>query len=275
MLANKQLMTDNSGINVGTPSGQVPTKTTNHLPPTKSTNNLPPTKTTWYDYLKVPDIVWAYLPSINNQKKHVDNTINKITDKVVDKIADKANKLDKLADNFVDTSKIVDSGPNKFISDELVTDVTKNINSGISTLSYLKKSLNDPLSIVMTSMFSVFVYVYFVNELFCQSIGLCYPTYHMYAIIETKNNNTMSTIKLMTKYFLIYSHIEITMTVLKIFGLEFLHAKFLLIVGLVYMTEYQLDWLDNLYNRLIYYDKLFVLIVKKIRAECQKIGPEL
>ena len=237
-------------------SSSEPIKETN-----QSTQSNQATNFSWYDYLRIPSFFYG---------KKTPSDTTKMNSQVNQKIDSKKTTLES---NLNDLNQL--DGANKFIPDELVTDVTKNINSGINTLSNLKKSLTDPLSVIIISLFSIFVYVYFANDLICQILGLCYPAYHMYTLLQSKNKDYLTIMKPIMKYFVIYTHIEVIAAIFKVFGLIFSHLKFSLIFLIIYMTEYRLDWLDNMCDKIIYYDKIICSILKRIQLEFYKISSEI
>ena len=216
-------------------------------------NINPNSWSSWFNYLN-PYLIFRKNPQVTIKKPITQNIQKTLTD-----INDKVKKSDA----------------GKFISEDLVTDVTKNINNGINTISHLRKSFTDPLSIIIAGLLSVFIYIYFANDLICQIFGLCYPAYHMYMLLSTKNKDILKNMNPIIKYFLVYTHVEIFASVLKAFGMIFSHMKLSLIFLVIYMTEYRLDWLNTSYDKIIYYDRIIYSVVKKIKTECYRVSNEI
>lgn len=160
----------------------------------------------------------------------------------------------------------------KFIPDELVTDVTKNINNGLNTVSVLREYLSDPLSLILMGLFGIFVYAYFTNDAMCQFFGLAYPAYHMYMVKPNKMDKVMGPI---IKYFLIYTHIEFVSMVIRAFNIVAHHLKLALVICLIYLTEHRLDWLNALYDRMVHYDRIAYTVAKRFKDEFYKVSAEI
>lgn len=144
----------------------------------------------------------------------------------------------------------------------------------LSTFFGIKISISDPLGIIVMSALSIFFYIYFANSLLCQLIGLVYPTYHMYKLIVNKKEYNPEPIM---KYSIIYSHLEIYAYMAQMI-LSVYHLKLLIIMALIYMLEYQTDWLDHVYQKTILYDKIMInlmhRLLRQIREESIKINAE-
>lgn len=143
-------------------------------------------------------------------------------------------------------------------------------------LSDIKKIISNPIGILFLSLVGIFGYIYFASYVLYQLISLLYPIYCMYTILHSGSNGepleSGGTIHLM-KYFIIYGHLE---TITYIFGLSLLyHFKILIVCVLIYLMGYQPDWLNSLYQKIIFYDtvtwNLLNAIIQRIREEAVKI----
>lgn len=158
--------------------------------------------------------------------------------------------------------------------------ITNDISANAFSLLFgIKKSLADPLAILITTIIGLFIYIYFANEFMCQALGLFYPCYHTYALLHYNIQDKADKIKSMMRYFIIYGHIELLMAIAKLFDMYFYHLKILVILILLYMTHYRFSILDYLYQKLIFYDKILVGLfgsaILKLHIESTKISTEL
>lgn len=119
----------------------------------------------------------------------------------------------------------------------------------------------DPLGFFIAIVLGFFIYIYFAGEFFCQILGLFYPIYKLYFLV---NNQTLNifTINAIMNYFVIFGHIEVLSLVFKIFGLYFYHLKMLVICIMVYLKEYRQDWLGIIFFKIIFYDKIIYGLIK-------------
>jgi len=142
-------------------------------------------------------------------------------------------------------------------------------------LSDIKKIISNPIGIIFLSLVSIFGYIYFASYALYQLISLFYPIYCMYTILHPNSvveEPPEKTVNLM-KYFIIYGHLE---AITYIFGLSILyHFKILIVSALIYLMGYQPDWLNSLYQKIIFYDtiawNLLNAMIQRIREEAIKI----
>lgn len=213
------------------------------------------------------------IPFTGISTKQLDDMNRKYFDDKIDNktinITNKSNKPNNLPNN----PKMQDSYYNRLFytwipEDPMIDDV--------STIFYTK---TDPLSIFILSFASIFIYIYFVSELICQVIGLFYPVYYLYTLLNNDDtDHFVGKIQSVIKYFIIYAHLECMTMVTKLFGFYFFHLKILMIISVLYMTGYQEHWLQKIYDRIIFYDKillgLFNTSVVKIQDEYSKANNE-
>lgn len=164
-----------------------------------------------------------------------------------------------------------------------------------SFITELKKTISDPLGIIILLMVSIFTYIYFASELICQALGLFYPAYYMYTLIPCPRNGRLESqqsrellhfkspqksikIKSIMKYFIIYSHLELITSLTRIVGFYFTHLKILVIISILYMAGYRQDWLSDVYERILMYDKIIFNAgcsnLQKIHQEYTKMSTE-
>jgi len=154
-------------------------------------------------------------------------------------------------------------------------EIPKNIVQEFDLLSDIKKIISNPIGIFFLSLVGIFGYIYFASYALYQLISLFYPIYCMYTILHPRSLNVEppeKTIHLM-KYFIIYGHLE---AITYIFGLSILyHFKILIMGVLIYLMGYQPDWLNSLYQKIIFYDtiawNLLNAMIQRIRDEAIKI----
>ena len=131
-----------------------------------------------------------------------------------------------------------------------------NNQNSTSMIDQLKKILIDPLAVISILVVTIITYIYFANEFICQIFGLFLPAYYLYTLgHDSISSDKVSTV---SKYFIIYSHIEFCSLLLKIFGLYFYHVKVLAYLIILYMLGYQQAWLAKIYERSILYDKIII-----------------
>lgn len=159
------------------------------------------------------------------------------------------------------------------------TDVKNPLVESIDIISTLKGYLSDPLG-MMTIVFSSFIlFLYFASEFICQIVGLFYPAYYLYTIMHYKIPNKLEKLSLLLKYFIIYAHLELVSSLLKIFGLYLYHLKILITIAILYLFGYQTNALVEIYGQILFYDKiLFKLMnsgINRILTEYAVIKKEM
>jgi len=147
-----------------------------------------------------------------------------------------------------------------FISKTINIDDKSNtiIKNASSMLTEAKKNISDPLTIAGLISASLFIFFYFANELVYQIIGLYYPCYYLYTLIHYRHAQKANKIKSIMKYFIIYGHMELLACIVELFGFYLHHPKIVIILSLLYMAGYKQLWLDNLYDKVIFYDKIIL-----------------
>jgi hypothetical protein len=140
----------------------------------------------------------------------------------------------------------------------------------------LKKLISDPLWMVLMAVLGIIFFIYFANEFMCQLIGLYYPTYCMYTLLNYSVDDRDRKIISIMKYFIVYNHLEVLTYLLKIIFFPFVyHLKFIAIIMLIYSNEYRGDWSHSIYQNAIFYDKVILQminsIVEWIRDESTKV----
>ena len=132
----------------------------------------------------------------------------------------------------------------------------------------------DPVVILLASIFALFMYFYFANEIMCQILGLFYPCYCLYGLLHYNITDRADKIKSMMRYFIVYGHLEVLLTIGKIFSMYFYHLKIIILLGLLYMAHYRVKLFEKIYLRMIFYDKVLTALLtslwSKIYAEIVK-----
>ena len=81
------------------------------------------------------------------------------------------------------------------------------------------------------------------------------------------------------KYFIIYGHLEFLSALIRIFGFYFYHLKIIVIVCILYTAGYRQEWLANIYDQIIYYDKIILALIQSgannLYIEYSKIKSEI
>lgn len=165
------------------------------------------------------------------------------------------------------------------------TDNTVSTNStevnkiGIDIYDHIQKIKSDPLGRISLYIFIGFAYVYFANNLMTLIIGLIYPLYNLYVAILTSNfedDKNMMTIFALSKYFMLYGHIELIMKIIDLVSISMsCHIKILIYVVLHYLALYKPEQITKIYDRVILYDKIALqLIINLTHALYTKIAEE-
>lgn len=155
----------------------------------------------------------------------------------------------KIVDNSVNSKlKNVKLDDSCLISNISIIENNKSTNT-------LEKYNIDPLGIFVMIILGFFIYIYFASDFFCQIIGLFYPIYKLYLLVDNDILNALA-IKSIMNYFVVFGHIEILSLAFKIFGLYFYHLKILIICFMLYLQEYRQDWLNGIFHKIIFYDKI-------------------
>ena len=129
----------------------------------------------------------------------------------------------------------------------------------------------DPFGLLFTALICIFMYVYFANEFFCQIFGLYYPIYYLYVLLNLNQTpQQIFKIKCVIKYFVLYGHLELISSLLKIFGLYFYHLKILVIFTLLYAIRRNQSLLDHMYVKIISYDRVAINIILSLISKCKK-----
>jgi hypothetical protein len=121
----------------------------------------------------------------------------------------------------------------------------------------LEKVTTDPLYLIAITTIMMFLYIYFINNFYCQLIGLVYPTYHAYQFMSATSRK-LEDMKSILKYFTLYSHMELITCLSSLINLPMLHFKFFVYSILIYFLKFQTTSLDDLYARVIHYDKVLL-----------------
>lgn len=122
----------------------------------------------------------------------------------------------------------------------------------------IKKYISDPLGFIIVLLGSLFAYIYFAGELICQILGLFCPCYYLYTLLHFRSSQKSKKVRSFIKYIIMYGHLEIISSILKIFGFYFFHLKILIIISLLYMVGYRQEWLEKTYDTIIFYDKIMI-----------------
>jgi hypothetical protein len=118
--------------------------------------------------------------------------------------------------------------------------------------------LCDPrILVILVVAFSLFV-GYSVCSFVSKSLGLFYPSYHVYHTITMNNKESMDKLKIMIKYFVLYSHLELLETLFQIMGLQWCFLKMITIIVLLYITFNESLWINIIYEKIILYDRLLL-----------------
>ncbi len=130
---------------------------------------------------------------------------------------------------------------------------------------FVKERKLDPLAVVLFLFSGIFIYIYFASEFFCQVLGLFYPIYYLYALLNMPQDiQTNIKIKLVMKYFVMYGHLEFISSMLKIIGLYLSHMKIIVIIFLLYLVGYNKSMLDYFYDKTLCYNKLTIKLFTNI-----------
>ena len=147
----------------------------------------------------------------------------------------------------------------------LSNDNTVNHNNSRKTFNLiqtLKGYASDPLGIATMILSGILLFFYFAGELMFQAFGLFYPTYYLYTIMNYKIQNKLEKLALLLKYFIIYAHLEFVSSIFKILGLYFSHLKIMVIVLIIYLLKYQPQLLGEIYDKILFYDKIIIRLVE-------------
>lgn len=151
----------------------------------------------------------------------------------------------------------------------------------------------DPLHFLLIFFGGTIMYMFFANEIILYLVGLVYPAYSMFQIVSALNNHRSKrkntndksialkgnyaekSISLM-KYLVIYSHVEIAGKFIGFSVLPvFYHLKMIWLILLIYLSEYKYEWLDQVYQKVIFYDKvaynIIYSIIEWIKSEAKKV----
>lgn len=136
---------------------------------------------------------------------------------------------------------------------------TNNSSDPMSSIIELKNKISDPLAMFFIIAGWIIAYIYFAGEFLCQLVGLFYPCYYMYTLLNNKIPGKADKIKSVMKYFIIYAHSEFLSYFLRFIGFPmFIHLKIIVLAALIYMAEYRFDWMNNAYDRIIIYDRIAI-----------------
>lgn len=152
--------------------------------------------------------------------------------------------------------------------------------NALSLLFEFKKSVTDPLGILVLAVISIITYIYFASDFLCQLIGLFYPSYYMYILLNYRIAGKAEKIKSMMRYFIIYGHMEFVTWMFRLIGFPvFHHIKILLLLGSVYMAKYRPKWLALIYQKIIFYDQVGLGLCcssfSKISSEYGKVSSQV
>lgn len=171
---------------------------------------------------------------------------------------DKTTKTNKLPNSFM-----------KIMTDYFNYYTGSNIKYNEKTIRYI----SDPLCIASLIGISIFVYIYFAGDFICQVFGLLYPCYCLYSLTNIQDDHALEKRDSLMKFFIIYAHQELLFSALKLIGLYFYHIRFLIIISLLYLLEYQGDLFRQVYETVTLYDKIIISLMSfyfdKIKKEFQ------
>lgn len=127
--------------------------------------------------------------------------------------------------------------------------LVKNISNNLTTFT------KDPIGMVVSSLMLLLVYFCFATTFIYKGISLFIPSYCIYHVLNSNTNQEVKYKNILT-YFFVYSHIEFISDILETVGFGLLHLKIALVVVLLYTVHYRNEWLEMIYNKIVYFDTI-------------------
>lgn len=129
-----------------------------------------------------------------------------------------------------------------------------------SSIKNLQKKISgEPFKILISTILGIFAYIYLAGQIFCHFFGLCLPIFYFYqqslTLDKEKKFNSL------LQYIVIFTHLETASLFYGLFNFYFYHLKLLTIFILVYLLFYQNEILEIVYEKLILYDNMMIMII--------------
>jgi hypothetical protein len=123
------------------------------------------------------------------------------------------------------------------------------------TFDFFKNQINKNIGITKPKIFTLCIigllYMYFANSFLSHIIGLLYPMYRIY-------RNPDADMKSLIQYIFVYGHINLLLSIITIFSN---HFQIICVPLLIYITEYHVTVLENIYQQTRCYDKIGIVVL--------------
>lgn len=166
---------------------------------------------------------------------------------------------------------------NYLLSPSIIKEINieKDDNDNIFNLiEIIKEKISDPLSIILFAIVLSLVYLYMICDIICTSLGLFGPLYYLYTLITPFSPENVQKFENISKYFIIFGHIELISFIFSVLGIHLYHIKFLILLMILYSMGYQSSLFNKFYDTAILYDKIFYRLILtgyiKIKKELKK-----
>jgi len=114
-----------------------------------------------------------------------------------------------------------------------------------------KQKLTEPFSMLVIGSVTFLSYVYMANDFACQAVGLYYPSYQMSKTLNQVMPDKKEKLIGLLQYFIIYAHLEAISYPFKMLHIPLNgHAKFIILIYLIYLLDYRRDLLAGIYQKI-------------------------